>query len=137
MHSFHTDLLLVPSGLGDVAQRVSKGVYLSCINRSACCGQIKHCVFSLFAQSVCLTFESVVCLHHLLEMKRFYGSRHLKLVTAQPPYAYNSAASLLEHNASQLTAAQEWEAEWNQAGLASRLPSEVTCKLMCFTVVFH
>jgi hypothetical protein len=58
------------------------------------------------------------------EMKDFYGSHHLKLVTAQPPYAYNSAASLLEHNASQLTAAQEWEAEWNQAGLASRLPPE-------------
>ncbi|XP_062513614.1 coiled-coil domain-containing protein 22 homolog [Corticium candelabrum] len=82
MHSFHADLLTVPTGLGDITVNVPK------------------------------------------EMRRFYGSPYLKLVTLQPPQAHNVVASILEHNASELTSSQEWEAEWNQAGLASHLPPD-------------
>ncbi|KAG8570448.1 hypothetical protein GDO81_011274 [Engystomops pustulosus] len=42
----------------------------------------------------------------------------------QLPHAYSLAASLLERNTSDLSAVQEWEAEWKSQGLASRLSPE-------------
>ncbi|XP_033631896.1 coiled-coil domain-containing protein 22 homolog [Asterias rubens] len=54
------------------------------------------------------------------EVKNYY-TKDLLLVSWQPPRHEDVAASLLETNAVDLTAAQEWEAEWNSAGLQSRL----------------
>ena len=46
-------------------------------------------------------------------------------VSAQPKVREDVLASLLEKNASEYAIQQEWEAEWNQFGLASRLSEEV------------
>ncbi|XP_022086437.1 LOW QUALITY PROTEIN: coiled-coil domain-containing protein 22 homolog [Acanthaster planci] len=54
------------------------------------------------------------------EVKSYY-SKDLPLVSQQPSRHEDTAASLLETNAAEVTAAQEWEAEWNSAGLQSRL----------------
>ena len=47
-------------------------------------------------------------------------------VVAQPKIRRNILASLLAKNSSEVAAQQEWEAEWNQMGLASRLSEKVT-----------
>lgn len=57
-------------------------------------------------------------------MKKYYDN-DLPLVSHQPPRHSDLVASLLETNASDVTAAQEWEAEWNSQGLHSRLTQEV------------
>ena len=64
----------------------------------------------------------VVCL--ALDLRHYY-SRHMRYVSAQPRVREDVLASLLERNASEHAAEQEWEAEWNQFGLASRLSEEV------------
>jgi len=46
-------------------------------------------------------------------------------VPSQPRAKCDLLSSLLEKNASEFAAQQEWEAEWNQLGLASRLSEEV------------
>ena len=46
-------------------------------------------------------------------------------ISAQPRVKEDLLASLLEQNASEYAVQQEWEAEWNQHGLASRLSEEV------------
>ena len=58
------------------------------------------------------------------DMKHYYTD-HMPQVTAQPRVTVDLVPSLLEKNASELAAQQEWEAEWNQLGLASRLSEEV------------
>lgn len=55
---------------------------------------------------------------------RHYYSRHMPYVSAQPRVREDVLASLLERNASEHAAQQEWEAEWNRFGLASRLSEE-------------
>jgi len=55
---------------------------------------------------------------------RHYYNRHMPYVSAQPLVKEDLLASLLEQNASEYAAQQEWEAEWNQFGLASRLSEE-------------
>ena len=45
-------------------------------------------------------------------------------VSAQLKVREDILSSLLEKNASEVAAQQEWEAEWNQLGLASRLTEE-------------
>ncbi|KAM4611072.1 coiled-coil domain-containing protein 22 [Polymixia lowei] len=45
-------------------------------------------------------------------------------VTAQPSHHASVAASLLEQHMAELSAAQEWESEWNSQGLLSRLTPE-------------
>ena len=45
-------------------------------------------------------------------------------VTAQLKVREDILSSLLEKNASEVAAQQEWEAEWNQLGLASRLTED-------------
>ena len=49
----------------------------------------------------------------------------MPLVTSQPQNHDDVAPSVIETNAISLTAQQEWEMEWNQQGLASRLSPEV------------
>ncbi|XP_056394933.1 coiled-coil domain-containing protein 22 [Hyla sarda] len=56
--------------------------------------------------------------------RKEYWERYLPFVSTQLPHAYSLAASLLERNASDLSAVQEWEAEWKSQGLASRLSPE-------------
>ena len=51
-------------------------------------------------------------------------------ISAQPRVKEDLLASLLEQNASEYAVQQEWEAEWNQHGLASRLSEEV-CVCVC------
>ena len=46
-------------------------------------------------------------------------------VVAQPVLTRDVLSSLLAKNDSEVAAQQEWEAEWNQAGLASRLSENV------------
>lgn len=56
-------------------------------------------------------------------------------VVAQPQVKENIIASLLAKNVNDVAAQQEWEAEWNQAGLASRLSERVShtgfCAVCC------
>ena len=53
----------------------------------------------------------------------------MPFVQQQPPQYYQFTASVLECNAKQVTAQHEWDTEWNQVGLPSRLTPEVidTC----------
>ena len=46
-------------------------------------------------------------------------------MVAQPRIKKDIVASLLARNANEFAAQQEWEVEWNQAGLASRLSEKV------------
>lgn len=57
---------------------------------------------------------------------RFYYQSSLPFVTSQTLHHNDTVPSVLENNAVDVTAQQEWEAEWNQAGLASRLSEQVT-----------
>lgn len=60
----------------------------------------------------------------LPDVKHYY-TRHMLCVPSQPRQKYDLLSSLLEKNASEFATQQEWEAEWNQLGLASRLSEEV------------
>ncbi|KAJ8016383.1 hypothetical protein DPEC_G00006640 [Dallia pectoralis] len=53
-----------------------------------------------------------------------YRKDFLPPVTAQPSQHASVPASLLEQHAGELSAAQEWENEWNSQGLLSRLTPE-------------
>uniref|UniRef100_A0A8C0Y0T5 Coiled-coil domain-containing protein 22 n=2 Tax=Cyprinus carpio TaxID=7962 RepID=A0A8C0Y0T5_CYPCA len=53
-----------------------------------------------------------------------YWRNYLLPVTAQPSQHASVPASLLENHISELSAAQEWESEWNSQGLLSRLTPE-------------
>uniref|UniRef100_A0AAR2LVY1 Coiled-coil domain-containing protein 22 n=1 Tax=Pygocentrus nattereri TaxID=42514 RepID=A0AAR2LVY1_PYGNA len=53
-----------------------------------------------------------------------YWRVHLLPVTSQPSQHASVPASLLENHVSELSAAQEWENEWNSQGLLSRLTPE-------------
>lgn len=55
---------------------------------------------------------------------RFYYQSSLPFVTSQTLHHNDTVPSVLENNAVDVTAQQEWEAEWNQAGLASRLSEQ-------------
>ena len=49
----------------------------------------------------------------------------MPFITSQPSSREDVPASVLEANAIAVTLANEWENEWNQSGLASRLSKEV------------
>ncbi|XP_041801417.1 coiled-coil domain-containing protein 22 isoform X2 [Chelmon rostratus] len=50
-------------------------------------------------------------------------------VTAQPSHHTSMVASILEQHTAELSAAQEWDNEWNSHGLMSRLtPQEFRCR---------
>lgn len=57
------------------------------------------------------------------EVKDYYRD-FLLPVTAQPSQHASVVASLLEQHTAELSAAQEWENEWNSQGLLSRLTPE-------------
>ncbi len=73
-------------------------------------------------------------LYHVIDVKRYY-SQHMSSVLVQPWSRRNVLSSLLEKNASEFAAQQEWEQEWNQLGLASRLSKEVSCLFVVVVVV--
>lgn len=58
-------------------------------------------------------------------LKSYYQSS-LPYVTCQTLDHNDIIPSVIEANATDVTAQQEWEAEWNQSGLASRLSQQVT-----------
>uniref|UniRef100_A0A3P8ZM11 Coiled-coil domain-containing protein 22 n=1 Tax=Esox lucius TaxID=8010 RepID=A0A3P8ZM11_ESOLU len=60
----------------------------------------------------------------LLKEEMDYQKDFLPPVTAQPSQHASVPASLLEQHAGELSAAQEWENEWNSQGLLSRLTPE-------------
>jgi len=77
-----------------------------------------HCSYQV--NSCCLFFTS--------ELKMYYNSSSMPFITSQPSSRQDVPASVLEANAIAVTIANEWENEWNQSGLASRLSKEVgTC----------
>uniref|UniRef100_A0A8C7QYM5 Coiled-coil domain-containing protein 22 n=1 Tax=Oncorhynchus mykiss TaxID=8022 RepID=A0A8C7QYM5_ONCMY len=59
-----------------------------------------------------------------LKEENDYHRDFLPPVTAQPSQHASVPASLLEQHAGELSAAQEWENEWNSQGLLSRLTPE-------------
>uniref|UniRef100_A0A671VY71 Coiled-coil domain-containing protein 22 n=1 Tax=Sparus aurata TaxID=8175 RepID=A0A671VY71_SPAAU len=62
------------------------------------------------------------------EMKD-YQRDILPPVTAQPSHHASVVASILEQHTAELSAAQEWDIEWNSQGLLSRLtPQEYRCR---------
>lgn len=72
-------------------------------------------------------YKCAIIAHHCycsVDVKYYYN-RHMPYVTAQPKVREDILSSLLEKNASDFAAQQEWEAEWNQFGLASRLSEAV------------
>ena len=46
-------------------------------------------------------------------------------IVAQPAVKESLISAILAKNANEVAMQQEWEAEWNQSGLASRLTEEV------------
>lgn len=70
-----------------------------------------------------------------LDVKHYY-SHHLSSIGAQPWHKCDLISSLLEKNANEFAAQQEWEQEWNQFGLASRLSKEV-CACMHIICVLY
>ncbi|KAM7444037.1 Coiled-coil domain-containing protein 22 [Porites harrisoni] len=57
------------------------------------------------------------------DVRAYYGTS-LPFITSQPACRQDVAPSVLEENAIAVTLANEWENEWNQSGLASRLSKE-------------
>ncbi|KAL3878373.1 hypothetical protein ACJMK2_030732 [Sinanodonta woodiana] len=55
---------------------------------------------------------------------RFYFTKVLPVVTNQTLHHEDTAPSVIEDNAMEYTQQQEWESEWNQSGLGSRLSEE-------------
>lgn len=47
-------------------------------------------------------------------------------ITAQPSHHASVAASIMEQHTAELTAAQEWDNEWNSQGLLSRLTPQAS-----------
>jgi len=61
----------------------------------------------------------------LFSALKSYYSQNLPYVTNQTTHHHDTLPSVMEKMASEITAQQEWENEWNQAGLASRLSEQV------------
>ena len=70
------------------------------------------------------------------EVKSYY-TKDLPYVVAQPRVRQDIVASLLTKNANEYAAQQEWEAEWNQAGLASRLSEKVWLRTMGVVCIYY
>ena len=91
-----------------------------------------HCNFdlvNLIYPFPCLLSEIVINFFFFLlcltsDLKHYY-TLHMPYVSAQPRVREDILASLLEKNANDFAIQQEWEAEWNQYGLSSRLSEEV------------
>ncbi|WAQ99139.1 CCD22-like protein, partial [Mya arenaria] len=57
------------------------------------------------------------------------NTKSLPFITCQPLHHGDTVPSVLEANTMDVTAQHEWEAEWNSAGLASRLTQQITDQL--------
>lgn len=64
-------------------------------------------------------------MHAVISEVNDYQRDLLPPVTAQPSHHASVVASILEQHTAELTAAQEWENEWNSQGLLSRLTPQV------------
>lgn len=64
-------------------------------------------------------------MHAVISEVNDYQRDLLPPVTAQPSFHASVVASILEQHTAELTAAQEWENEWNSQGLLSRLTPQV------------
>uniref|UniRef100_A0A8C5A9J1 Coiled-coil domain-containing protein 22 n=1 Tax=Gadus morhua TaxID=8049 RepID=A0A8C5A9J1_GADMO len=78
---------------------------------------------------LCKTQVTLLNQQHRIPKCGFCSSREyqrdvLLPVTAQPPHRGALVASLLEQHTAELSAAQEWDSEWNSQGLLSRLTPE-------------
>ena len=62
-------------------------------------------------------------------LKSYYANS-LPYITNQTLHHCDTPASVMEQLAADITAQQEWENEWNQAGLASRLSEQVCNSLI-------
>uniref|UniRef100_A0A671VUI4 Coiled-coil domain-containing protein 22 n=1 Tax=Sparus aurata TaxID=8175 RepID=A0A671VUI4_SPAAU len=74
-------------------------------------------------------FDIWECLKSINRIWRDYQRDILPPVTAQPSHHASVVASILEQHTAELSAAQEWDIEWNSQGLLSRLtPQEYRCR---------
>lgn len=64
------------------------------------------------------------------ELKK-YQRDILPPVTAQPSHHASVVASIMEQHTAELTAAQEWDNEWNSQGLLSRLTPQARHFTLC------
>ena len=69
-----------------------------------------------------ITFDTRVFL--LIDLKLYYD-KHLPPLASQVHQQKDMAASILNINSSMTAANAEWDSEWNQAGLGSRLSEQV------------
>lgn len=65
-----------------------------------------------------------VCVYAVISEVKDYQRDILLPVTAQPYHHASVVASILEQHTAELSAAQEWEYEWNSQGLLSRLTTQ-------------
>ncbi|XP_027023066.1 coiled-coil domain-containing protein 22 isoform X1 [Tachysurus fulvidraco] len=79
---------------------------------------------SFHAQPLSLPYSLKVPAKKQSKEVKEYWREYLLPVTSQPSRAASVPASLLENHVSELSAAQEWENEWNSQGLLSRLTPE-------------
>ncbi|KAB5567454.1 hypothetical protein PHYPO_G00232960 [Pangasianodon hypophthalmus] len=79
---------------------------------------------SFHAQPLSLPYSLKVPAKKQSKEVKEYWREYLLPVTSQPSQAASVPASLLENHVSELSAAQEWENEWNSQGLLSRLTPE-------------
>lgn len=59
-------------------------------------------------------------------MTQYYKSALLPFASCQPVQISDLPAAIMEMNTKSLALQHEWDTEWNQQGLASRLSKEVT-----------
>lgn len=74
---------------------------------------------SLYAEGIVIKY---VCVCAVISD---YQRDILPPVTAQPSNHASVVASILEQHTAELSAAQEWDSEWNSQGLVSRLTPQV------------
>ncbi|XP_015274946.1 PREDICTED: coiled-coil domain-containing protein 22 [Gekko japonicus] len=83
------------------------------------------CLLKQFqARPLVLPRESGPSSGKLPQERKDYFVHFLPPVSAQLPRPASFAPSLLEHNAADLSAAQDWENEWKSQGLGSRMSPE-------------
>ncbi|XP_028850270.1 coiled-coil domain-containing protein 22 [Denticeps clupeoides] len=79
---------------------------------------------NFYSQPLCVPYSARVAQKKQSKEVIEYYRDFLAPVTTQPSQPMSVPASLLEHHASELSATQEWESEWNSQGLLSRLTPE-------------
>ena len=80
-------------------------------------------------QHTIVTFSILLFL--LIDLKLYYD-KHLPALAGQVHQQKDVAISILNVNSSMNAANVEWESEWNQAGLGSRLSEQVCSRMQGF-----